>query len=196
MTSPSDRSDRNDAAKRAAKGSEQVTASSATSVPASLRTAQPQAWWPQAKFISAEGVREETQRTPLQGYLRALLLTLGVGLFLVLPTDILPNPIFSREVPVRWWEYLAVGATLILTFLWFALPAAPKDPQAGRFATIIGATLFAVACPVCNKIVLLLLGTSGALGLWAPAQPYIAAIAVAALALALWLRVRPRPLSL
>ncbi|AOZ73502.1 hypothetical protein BK816_06165 [Boudabousia tangfeifanii] len=121
---------------------------------------------------------------------RAIWLTVLIGLFLTLPTDILPNPIFGREVPVRWWEYLAVGVTLVLTFLWFALPAAPKDPQAGRLGTILGATLFAVACPVCNKIVLLLLGTSGALGFWAPAQPYIAALAVAAMALALWLRVR------
>ena len=116
--------------------------------------------------------------------------TVLIGLFLTLPSDILPNPIFSREVPVRWWEYLAVGVTLVLTFAWFALPAAPKDPQAGRLATILGTTLFAVACPVCNKIVLLLLGATGALGIWAPAQPWIAMIAVCALALALYLRVR------
>lgn len=109
---------------------------------------------------------------------------------LTLPTDILPNPIFGRAVPVRWWEYLAVGITLILTFLWFYLPAAEKKEDTGRLGVALGATLFAVACPVCNKIVLLLVGSTGAMGLWAPIQPYAAAASVAALALALYLRVR------
>lgn len=125
-----------------------------------------------------------------QSHLKAIALTVGIGLLLTLPTDILPNPIFGRAVPVRWWEYLAVGVTLILTFLWFYLPAAEKKEDTGRLGVVLGATLFAVACPVCNKIVLLLVGTTGAMGMWAPIQPYAAAASIAALALALYLRVR------
>lgn len=33
--------------------------------------------------------------------------------------------------------------------------------------------MFAVGCPACNKIAVILLGTSGALNLWAPVQPVL-----------------------
>lgn len=121
----------------------------------------------------------------------AFLWAFAVLLFLALPTDLIPNPIFGREVPIRWWEYPVVGITVVLTFLWFAVQAPPMDFQKnGRLIGGVTLTLFAVACPVCNKIILLLLGTAGAMGIWAPLQPYIAVFSVAALALALYLRIR------
>ncbi|OEU96295.1 hypothetical protein AN216_21610 [Streptomyces oceani] len=43
---------------------------------------------------------------------------------------------------------------------------------------------FAVGCPVCNKLVLLLLGTSGAMQVWAPVQPLIAVLSLALLTFA------------
>lgn len=116
----------------------------------------------------------------------------ATALFIGLPTDIIPNPFFGREVPVRPWEYPVLIATVALTFIWFAVqaPRRPKDDT--RLAGGLTLALFAVACPVCNKIVLLLLGASGAMSWWAPIQPYAAAIALGALALALWLRIRNR----
>lgn len=38
-----------------------------------------------------------------------------------------------------------------------------------------------MGCPVCNKLVLVLLGSSGALSYWAPLQPLIAVASVALL---------------
>ncbi|HKX67075.1 MAG TPA: hypothetical protein VJN29_07600, partial [Intrasporangium sp.] len=58
-----------------------------------------------------------------------------------------------------------------------------------------GLALFAVACPVCNKIVLVALGTSGALGVWAPLQPWLAMISLAALVGAVAYAARRRPAS-
>ena len=49
---------------------------------------------------------------------------------------------------------------------------------------------FAVGCPICNKIVIALLGVSGALGIWAPIQPVLGGISVAMLAIAVVLRWR------
>lgn len=51
----------------------------------------------------------------------------------------------------------------------------------------VGATLgwLAIGCPVCNKIVVLALGTSGALNLFGPAQPWLAALSVMLLVVAL-----------
>lgn len=39
----------------------------------------------------------------------------------------------------------------------------------------------AIGCPVCNKLALLLLGTSGALSIWAPIQPVLGAASLALL---------------
>jgi hypothetical protein len=60
---------------------------------------------------------------------------------------------------------------------------------AGGFAAFL-----AIGCPVCNKIILVALGTTGALTIWAPLQPLIGAASLVLLAgtLAWRLRVRAR----
>ena len=139
-------------------------------------------------YKAAEADRKQERRKRI---LIAFAWACAVLLFLGLPTDLIPNPIFGREVPIRWWEYPIVGATVVLTFFWFAIQAPPMEFQKnGRLIGGVTLALFAVACPVCNKIILLLLGTAGALGVWAPLQPYIAVFSVVALGLALYLRIR------
>ncbi|MYS66003.1 hypothetical protein GTW66_18745 [Streptomyces sp. SID5473] len=51
-------------------------------------------------------------------------------------------------------------------------------------------SVLAVGCPVCNKLVVLALGMSGAMSYWAPAQPVLAIASVALLAHALAGRLR------
>jgi hypothetical protein len=60
----------------------------------------------------------------------------------------------------------------------------------GTFASI-GAFL-AIGCPVCNKVVLLFLGTSGAMTLYAPIQPAIGVASLLLLVAALVWRLRAR----
>lgn len=110
-----------------------------------------------------------------------VLVALGAALatFLIigLPTDIIPNPIFGRDVPVRPWELPVLAATSVLTGMYFGL----QRPGSEKSAPAIGGAglaMFAVACPVCNKVILLALGTSGALGFWQPLQPFLAAISL------------------
>ncbi|NIJ10175.1 hypothetical protein FHU38_000519 [Saccharomonospora amisosensis] len=122
--------------------------------------------------------------------------TLLAALALVLvgvPTDIIANPVFSREVPVRWWEYPVLAATVLLTWSWFAIQAPPPQERESR-RPLAGVVLsvFAVGCPVCNKLVLLALGTSGALGIWAPVQPFLALISIGLLGAAVAQRWRRR----
>ena len=136
---------------------------------------------------------------------RAAVAALGTFLLIGIPTDILPNPIFGREIPVRWWEYPVLAATVLLTAAWFGIRSARETGVAGHAAgsdrperpalvTVGVATAwFAVACPVCNKIVLLLLGTTGALGVWAPLQPWLAALSLVLLTGAVIYRWRARP---
>ncbi|MHB1874156.1 MAG: hypothetical protein ACYCPF_04790 [Streptosporangiaceae bacterium] len=51
-------------------------------------------------------------------------------------------------------------------------------------------SFFAVGCPVCNKLVVLAAGVSGALSYWAPVQPFLALVSVAVLAYAARRRLR------
>ncbi|MGW0737265.1 hypothetical protein [Streptomyces sp. NPDC002851] len=66
--------------------------------------------------------------------------------------------------------------------------ASETEPEARRSSRLgsAGAVLsfLAVGCPVCNKLVLLALGTSGALSIWAPLQPALAVLSLGLLAVA------------
>lgn len=122
----------------------------------------------------------------------------AVATFLVIgvPTDIVPNPVFGRAVPVRSWEPLVLLATSVLTGVWFGLqqPGAAGDRRSSAPALGgAGLAMFAVACPVCNKVVLLALGASGALGVWQPLQPWLAGVSLAMLAGSVLYAARRRP---
>ena len=124
-----------------------------------------------------------------RGALAAVLSALVVGV----PTDVIDTDWFTRMTPVRWWEYPVLALTALLTGLWFAIVRVAADER-GR-ASVLGTSLLstlAVGCPVCNKIVVGLLGVSGALGVWAPVQPVLALISLAALAAAVIVRWRKR----
>ncbi|SED65496.1 hypothetical protein SAMN04490240_4389 [Rhodococcus pyridinivorans] len=130
--------------------------------------------------------------------IRALFRAVAAGVITLLvvgvPTDILANPWFGREIPVRWWEYPVLGATVVLTALWFGLQNSHSgSPRTATPAAGVMLTVFAVGCPVCNKVVLVTIGASGALGWWAPLQPILAVLSLALLAGAVLYRWRRRP---
>lgn len=109
------------------------------------------------------------------------------------PTDVLDTGWFTRMTPVRWWEYPALVLTAVLTGLWFAIVRAGSGERGG--VGVFGSSVlsaFAVGCPLCNKIVLGLLGVSGALGVWAPIQPLLALASVGLLGAAVIIRWRRR----
>lgn len=108
-----------------------------------------------------------------------------------IPTDLIPNPFFGREIPPTWWSHAALVISSALTGLLVATYVA--SPLGGTGATnksgVFGSLLafFAVGCPVCNKLVLLALGTSGAMTFFEPLQPLLAAVSIGLLLWA-WLR--------
>jgi hypothetical protein len=131
---------------------------------------------------------------------RRLAKSIGVALVTAavvgIPTDVLDTDYFTRMTPVRWWEYPVLALTAALTGLWAAIPRAAGDVR-GR-AGVAGAvttTVFAVGCPVCNKIIVGLLGLSSALGVWAPIQPVLAVLSLAALGTAVIVRWRRKSCS-
>ncbi|MFW5418873.1 hypothetical protein J0910_19850 [Nocardiopsis sp. CNT-189] len=121
----------------------------------------------------------------------AALVVLGI------PTVLIPNGMFTREIEPTWWSYPVWAAAAVLSGLLLATyvrtgPAAQDDTarpdRRGLGGTLL--TWFAIGCPVCNKLVLLAIGASGALNWFAPLQPLLALAGLALLAAALRTRLR------
>jgi len=136
-------------------------------------------------------------------WIAALLGGIGSLLALGLPTALIPNPVFARQIAAEPWAYVAWLATAPLAGLVLATYLAPAagaggsaaaaPERSGSLASLAGLGVFlAVGCPVCNKVALVLLGTSGALTVFGPLQPILGAASIAALAVTLWWRLRTR----
>ncbi|HHU10941.1 MAG TPA: hypothetical protein GXZ60_13160 [Intrasporangiaceae bacterium] len=122
--------------------------------------------------------------------------TVGTILLIGLPTVLIPNPVFGREIPMTWWAWPALlvsamlSGLLVGTYVRAPRPSGHEDEGTRRGMLGGVLTFFAVGCPVCNKVVLLALGSAGAMQWFAPVQPLLAAAAVAALVWALHTRLR------
>lgn len=138
-------------------------------------------------------------------WVAAVLGTLGVAVLTGAPTVMFPNPVFGRMVPVTAWNRPAWIITSVLAGLLIATYITPATATADPGGTHGGDELddatrrgglggllsyFAIGCPVCNKLVVLALGSSGAMSWFAPLQPLLAVASVGLLAWALWTRLR------
>jgi len=119
----------------------------------------------------------------------------GAGLAAVLvgvPTGIIRTSLYRRMTPVLWWNYPVWAATALLEgFLLASYVRAGSGKASTGRATAGGVLSFlAVGCPVCNKLIVLAIGVSGALSYWAPVQPFLAAASLALLGFAVRRRLR------
>jgi hypothetical protein len=152
-----------------------------------------------ARVRAVDGLRSFARRQWVAAGAGAIATVLVIGI----PTAVIPNPVFGRPVEVTWWAPWVLLATALLGGLVMATYVAHRkqvDPLAangddldrpGRLAGLGGLLGFlAVGCPVCNKLVVVALGTTGALQWFAPLQPLLAVGGVVALAVALRVRLR------
>ena len=118
--------------------------------------------------------------------MRRVGIAIGVAVFTLLvigiPTDLIPNPIFVRQIIEPVWAWPVAIITAVLAGVLIALPRPTSCRPATRTGIIGGGLAYlAVGCPTCNHLIVLALGTTGALAWFAPIQPYLALIALAVL---------------
>jgi hypothetical protein len=87
-----------------------------------------------------------------------------------------------------WIATAVLSGSLIATYV--RRPSRSKAPSRAGVAANVG-SLLAVGCPVCNKVVVAVAGVGGALNVWAPLQPMIAATSLVLLGWALRRRLVP-----
>ena len=148
---------------------------------------------------AVDGLRSWTMRHVVVAGGAGVLIALAIGV----PTDVIPNPVFGRPVPVTWWSYPTLVITAVLGGLLAATYVRNRDDdppvpasldeldtptRRGGLAGLL--SFFAVGCPVCNKLVIVALGTTGARQWFEPIQPVLAIASIVLLAWALRARLR------
>jgi hypothetical protein len=118
------------------------------------------------------------------------------ALLIGLPTEMVANPWFDRMTPVRIWDRPVWLLTSVLAGLLLATfvatpivdPSDDRDARRGGLGGLLA--FFAVGCPVCNKLVVLALGTTGAHTWFEPVQPILGLASLLLLGIALRARLR------
>ena len=122
-------------------------------------------------------------------------ISVGVLTYFVIaiPTAVVQNPVFGREIGVTSWSVTVIVVSSILTGLLTATYVKnefsdenPRQLRIGGAGALL--SYFAVGCPVCNKLALVALGYSGAIQYFAPIQPYLALAGIALLMYSLRMR--------
>ncbi|KPC71797.1 hypothetical protein ABZ038_12585 [Streptomyces sp. NPDC006349] len=139
---------------------------------------------------------------PARRWAVAAAATVVAALVIGVPTGVVSTPLYTRMTPVLWWNYPVWLVSSVLEGLLVATyvrvgPLVTSSqatvPERPRTARALGAGLlsaFAVGCPICNKLVVLAIGVSGALSYFAPVQPVLAVASIALLVHALERRLR------
>lgn len=125
---------------------------------------------------------------PLRRWVVAAFGALVTFFALGLPAAVVASPWFGRATEPEWWSGPVLGLTAVLCGLLLAtyvsrgrsepLPSSATGAhRVAGFGAAIG--FFAIGCPVCNKLVVLALGMTGALNWFQPVQPLLAIASVA-----------------
>lgn len=112
--------------------------------------------------------------------IRRAAIAVGVGIlsFGVLGTvaALWPNPLFIRMTPAGGWEIALLSLQSVLLGLYAAIwrpTCSIRTAGAGGLLNFLG-----IACPVCNKILLLMFGANALMTYYEPLRLYLAVLGV------------------
>lgn len=107
-----------------------------------------------------------------------------------IPTGIIETPFYVRMTPVEWWNYPFWISNSLLVGLLAATYVSGLREKGGFGGGMGGGLLmvFAIGCPVCNKLVVLALGFGGAMTYFAPVQPFLGFVSTGLLVYAVRVR--------
>ena len=115
-------------------------------------------------------------------------LAAAAAMFVVLGTlaALWNNPLFMRMTPAGGFEITLLLLQSVLAGVYLGLPQSSCGKRTAGAGAIIG--FLGIACPVCNKILVLLIGSALLLEYFEPVRLYVALAGAALLALAVGLK--------
>lgn len=125
----------------------------------------------------------------VRGWAAAVVGAIATLLVIGAVADLYENPIFQRQLAARPQDYVIWVISGVLGGLIVGTFAVSRDSSNQTQATYGGVlSVIAVGCPICNKVAVMLLGTSGALNLFGPMQIFLGIGSILLLAWTLLLR--------
>lgn len=149
------------------------------------------------------GMFADLRSLPCATWPRALGYAVVAAVLIGVPAGLIDTRFFGRPVETRPIDYIILAITVSLIGLILGIRPEVTDEDcavevdAQERTTVWGgfASFLAVGCPVCNQAVVGLVGTSGALGWWAPVQPVVGAVAIGLLVFTLRKRLQTYDLA-
>lgn len=122
------------------------------------------------------------------GIAASIIIFLGSGIV----TAIIPNSIFIRMIPTSIFDYIFLVLTSVLAGSWISIHFYQRTSQTGYKSALGGCIggFFAFGCPICNKLILLVLGVSGALTFFDPLRIPLGILSVGLLSYAIYLKIK------
>lgn len=109
-------------------------------------------------------------------------------------TALIPTGFFTRMFPAAMIDYLLLILTSVLVSAFIGLHVYEKSYRTSKESYVAAggsaAGFFAVSCPLCNMLLVFLLGTGTVFAYVEPARPAIGAIGIVILALLLFIKTR------
>lgn len=98
------------------------------------------------------------------------------------------NPFFARMTPAGGFEIALLLLQSTLAGIYVGLPQRRCGARTAGAGAVIG--FLGIACPVCNKLLVLLIGSTLLLEYFEPVRLYVALGGAVLLAAAIWLKLR------
>ena len=129
--------------------------------------------------------------------LRQVAMSLGIAAatFVVLGTvaALWKNPLFIRMMPPTGFEIALLAAQSLLVGMYLAMPAPACATRSASIGGIVG--FLGIACPICNKLLVLTLGPALLMQYFEPIRLYVGLLGLAVIAFALWRRTGGFPIA-
>ena len=122
----------------------------------------------------------------LKEWLSTLIIASATFLLLGTITALLNNSFFIRMTEVNGWDYIILSFESLLIGLFFGIRAPHCATKKAAIGGVLGFVGF--GCPVCNKILLLLFGSSILLSYFEPVRHYAGALGILLFSYALFQR--------
>lgn len=120
----------------------------------------------------------------LKSIIMGSVVTLTIFALFGILTVLIPNNFFRRMTPIYWYDYIFLVLTSILIgvyagFWYYKRKTTSKCIYAAAGGTVGG--LFSFGCPICNKLLVLLLGVTGVMTYFEPIQPILGVASISLL---------------